>query len=446
MTDMEELLESVNDEQIKYFMKEAYLCYMASAYKACIIMSFISVYEDLRRKVKELSSINTEARGITSEIESRVKNNQVFESYLEEQLISNNILSANDGRNLKIIRDRRNLCAHPTSHKASAEEARYIYSLTIKNFLSKPVLKTIDRVNFIIDDLKNDNYFPSNFIDQISFMISPILKNIHINIYPYLIKELCRKIKEVKEENYNYRFFLSGLVQKSLLNKDLAKPLAENFISKRSNDSTFEKPIITALNINPVLYPLCTDNTKKRLKALIKKLLQTAENLPNTSLAHPIIFLSLLLDEKGEKYVLEDFQEEITELLDKSKYNPRTPLLASKLGVLKDDYIDSILDEAKSHNFNTANSFANNISNIEEKVISIMNGENCFKLIMNCFKSSSHGAFNTRGMINSKFKIIPSIKEKAIEWAITNNNEAFDMCSHYSEDAKTIEEFIEEKL
>lgn len=58
LTDMEEMLHSICDEELKEFMFEAYLTYMAGAYKATIIVSTIAVFDDLRKKTKKLAQIN----------------------------------------------------------------------------------------------------------------------------------------------------------------------------------------------------------------------------------------------------------------------------------------------------------------------------------------------------------------------------------------------------
>ena len=445
MSDMEELLESICDEQIKKFMREAYLCYMASAYKACIIMSFISVYEDLRKKIKELSTINSDARDITREIETRISSNQVYESFLENQLISKNIIEANAGRDLEIIRDRRNLCAHPTSHIATAEEARYIYSLVIKTFLSKPLLKTIDRVNYIIDDLRNDNFFPSNMIDKITFIVSPILKTLHINIYPYLLKELLNKIKEV-DTNSNYHFFLSGIVNASLIEKELENPLITHFIDKKANDSFFEKAIITALNINSNLYCLSNDSSKNRIKVFLKNKITNLSNYSDSTLINPIFFLLRLADKKGEEYTLNHLKEEITILIQEKKYNPKTIILIKKLPSLQNEYISEMISDAGSPTYNVANKFARKIIEIENEISKLMNEQECFTLIIKCFKSANRGAYHTENLVSRKFDTIPNILEKAKRWAYKNKKIAFDICSPYAEDYKNIDEFIEEKL
>ncbi|MDN6307724.1 hypothetical protein [Psychrobacter sp.] len=42
--DMEELISSIEDNQVKDYMKEAMSCYMANAYRACIVLGCVDNY------------------------------------------------------------------------------------------------------------------------------------------------------------------------------------------------------------------------------------------------------------------------------------------------------------------------------------------------------------------------------------------------------------------
>ena len=50
--DMELLLNTVYDDEIKSYLREALNCYSAEAYRACVIMSIIGGIHDLHNKLK----------------------------------------------------------------------------------------------------------------------------------------------------------------------------------------------------------------------------------------------------------------------------------------------------------------------------------------------------------------------------------------------------------
>ena len=69
LTDMEELLGRVSNPEINSYLREAFVCYGAGAYRACIVLTANALFEDLRQKTKAVASINADAKAISAEIE-----------------------------------------------------------------------------------------------------------------------------------------------------------------------------------------------------------------------------------------------------------------------------------------------------------------------------------------------------------------------------------------
>ena len=148
--DMEELVDSIQDNQVKNYMEEALSCYMARAYRACIVLTYIALFDDIVKKLGELGKINRKARKIYDEAQKKMNAQNVYESYLIDQLKSNSLLPSLDSAFLEILRVLRNKSAHPSGHNASAEEARFIFFEAIDRFLSKPILSTTQLVDDIL--------------------------------------------------------------------------------------------------------------------------------------------------------------------------------------------------------------------------------------------------------------------------------------------------------
>nr|CAC9147454.1 Uncharacterised protein [Escherichia coli] len=47
LRDMEELIGDIVDVELKEYMREALICYMTGAHRACVVLSFIAIFEDL---------------------------------------------------------------------------------------------------------------------------------------------------------------------------------------------------------------------------------------------------------------------------------------------------------------------------------------------------------------------------------------------------------------
>ena len=80
LADMEELLASISNKDMVDYMREALICYGASAYRGCIVMSYLALFDDLKLKLGELAKINGLAKTIWQEVERRSGNQEIFES------------------------------------------------------------------------------------------------------------------------------------------------------------------------------------------------------------------------------------------------------------------------------------------------------------------------------------------------------------------------------
>ena len=62
LTDMEDLLSEISNKDTTDYMREALACYSNSAYRGCIVMSYLALFEDIRTKLAELAKVNTKAK------------------------------------------------------------------------------------------------------------------------------------------------------------------------------------------------------------------------------------------------------------------------------------------------------------------------------------------------------------------------------------------------
>lgn len=92
LTDMEKLLSEISNKDFVDYMREAIACYNGGAYRGCIVMSYIALFDDIREKLGELAKVNSDAKIIWKDVEKRVGNQEVFESYMANQLKAKGLL------------------------------------------------------------------------------------------------------------------------------------------------------------------------------------------------------------------------------------------------------------------------------------------------------------------------------------------------------------------
>ena len=190
LTDMEELIARIDRLSARDYMAEALRCYQAGAFRACVVLSYSAVFDDLRAKLAPLAKVNKGAKKIHDEIEKKVKSNEVYESFLSDQLATAGIIDAAQRVNLDIIMKVRNKAAHPSGVHASAEEARHVFFESIDKFLSKPELQTTVAADGIIEVLPQGNFFPTNQLKDIQSIVEDEIATVHEQAIPYLIHKL----------------------------------------------------------------------------------------------------------------------------------------------------------------------------------------------------------------------------------------------------------------
>ena len=211
LTDMEELLGRVSNPEINSYLREAFVCYGAGAYRACIVLTANALFEDIRQKTKAVASINADAKAISAEIEKLASEQKVFETTLVERLAAKGILSKTQGDRLKQITGHRNKAAHPSGVHASAEEARWVFFEAIDKYLSQPVLNANQMVDHIMVKLGDGNYFPDTSISNISDITREEVEHLHPLAFPYLVVKLVNVVDSGDATaQKNARFFLSG--------------------------------------------------------------------------------------------------------------------------------------------------------------------------------------------------------------------------------------------
>ncbi len=184
---MEELLARIPGADIRDYMREAMSCYMAGAYRGALVLSYIALFDDLLAKLGELGNVNAAAKTIFTEATKRKADQDVYESYLIDQLTSKSLISGLDSSFLTTLRTLRNKSAHPSGHKPSPEEARFIFFETIDRFLSRPILSTTQLVDELVARLKNSNFFPSTSISDIRNVVRDELTSLHDEAMPQLV-------------------------------------------------------------------------------------------------------------------------------------------------------------------------------------------------------------------------------------------------------------------
>ncbi|WAM45118.1 hypothetical protein [Edwardsiella piscicida] len=441
LRDMEELIIDIVDVELKEYMREALTCYMTGAHRACVVLSFIAIFEDLLKKLDGMASTNKTARAIFTEISKKRDEQKVYENDLLNKLKSEKIITEIDANFLTVLKTLRNKAAHPSGHKPTAEEARYVYSETINRFLSKPVLSTTQVADQILSKLTNAYLFPTTSIGDYSTVVNDGVKNLHSDGYSYLLLNLIESFENANEQvKTNAKRYLLGLTLKPL-NDDVLQQIKKHVIIDCCSDNNKAQLIMECIATNHQLLNGLDEIVYLRLNKMFEDIIKSTKTSDqHTYLKHPIQITKSLL-KLDDEIVNQYFKKSIDDVFEIYKLSPLLMKLVKNKVWAKKKVINSIFEKAGSSTFDEANSFARSASAYDEDLSQLMSNIECFELIVRVCDAGIWGAYGAESMMQGKFNNIPKVKEKALKALLEDEASSQEVIERIRLDLGSAEDF-----
>lgn len=416
LTDIEELIAKVQNQDVRPFIAEAAKCYAAGAHRGAIVIAALALFDDLKRKVNELAPINSAARTLNDEIGRRAAAQEIYESYLSDQLAAIGIISVLEKGILDKIRDHRNKAAHPSGHNPSAEEARYVIHEVVTKFLEKADLYTTQRADWILNGLKSDNYFPTNRIEDINRVVGEELTNLHPGAFQYLVSKVAAGVAaSTGKENDNQRFFLIGLSAISNGNSDLAKAVRKNLIERCVDKSAFTGVILGALHTNPKLALPEGDATFLRISAMLSgAILAMGAQSGHSFVGHPVALFSSITNELKPDFVARNLSEPLSLLIEHALFDGEVIKVALSVANMRPVLLSKIRNRTSSIDFGTANAAAERIVGVDHILAEGLSDVECLGIVTCVVSAAKSNAWSAQRLANSRFTAVPHIKAKAL--------------------------------
>ena len=413
LADMEELLASIKNRDMVDYMREALACYGASAYRGCIVMSYLALFDDLKLKLQELAKVNSAAKTIFSEVEKRSGNQEVFESYMADQLQKANLLTKAEHKQLELIRDIRNRAAHPSGVHAKPEEARYVYRVVIDDFLAQQLLRTTHAADAVIDRLDKDNLFPNNDFEEVVAIARFELADINPAAYPYLVNKLILARADLNREK-NAGWLLAAL---AVVNDAMRALIRKQLLEGQSHDPDYGRWIARTVAASGAILKGLKPDAVLRVRALLMADVQAPKTPAVTRLSHPATQLAAMITELGEDAVLKDYEPFADAVLDRFPY--ASPILdeLEKAPKLRAKLIPIWISNARSSSFDTANAFASAAPKLDDYATSLLTDEDALRLLIGVVEAADWNARRAKILRSERFASTPIIREMAVRHA-----------------------------
>jgi len=421
-------------------------CYMAGAYRGSLVLSYIALFDDLLVKLGELANVNTIAKAIFLEASKKKGDQDVYESYLIDQLTSKSFISGLDSSFLTTLRTLRNKSAHPSGHRPSAEEARFVFFEVVDRFLSKPILSTTHLVDDLIARLKNTNFFPSTSISDIRNVVRDELATLHEEAIPQLVAKMSSAVHSTDSETKkNAGFFLIGLAK---LDKPLANSaLQTKLIAAKADDSAYHDVLTQVMSANGKLVSGLNGTTVVRLRAILAtKIAEVTSALSETKLSHPTAVLASIAAAIQEADFVLTFRPEIEALFEKRAHSEFVVKLVTDKPSLLPIYIPILLSKAGSSDFATANSFSNAVDALDASLSALLTDEQALHLVVAIIKAATWGAWSAKAVVGAKFAGTPFLRTKALSFISMDEATATAYIEAKLGESKPVSEFIAANL
>lgn len=416
LADMEELLGNIRNRDMVDYMREAFTCYGAGAYRGCIVLSYIALFDDMRAKLAELAKINTAAKTIWHEVEKRSGNQEVFESYMADQLQKEGLLTKAEHKQLEIIRDIRNRAAHPSGVQAKPEEARYVYRCVVDDFLGEQLLKTTHAVDALVGRLSKANLFPTTDFDEIVELAKTEIEEIHAAAYPYLVKRLIELRADPDATVVkNARRLLAALA--AMKDKALLELIRKRVVEACSHDPEYGPWIGRVIAVNAEVLKGLKPDAVLRVRALLKASVEKPATTATTNLTHPVTQLAEMVETLGEAAIIKDYKDVADAVIAKWPY---ATTLLDALGdapVIRAGLVETWLKAARSSQFDTANAFASAAPQLDDYADAFLSGEEAFRLVVGVVEAADWNARKAKALRAESFASTPQIKAKALAFA-----------------------------
>ncbi|MHC2021451.1 hypothetical protein [Methylobacterium sp. CM6247] len=410
---MEELVATVSDKDVANYLREALACYGSGAYRACVVLTHIALFDGLRRKVKVLAPVNAVAKSVSDHIEPLADQQKVFEKPLIDKLKTAGIITQLESQILEQLNTQRNKAAHPSGHSVTAEEARFVFSEAIQKFLSLPLRETSYVVDTVMARLADANFFPSMMLPDMLAVVEQELSNLDTAAKPFLFNKLVQLLDSADETTANnVSSFILALASKKdpsdrvLIVKKLIVPKSSN-----PENAEFFSALITC---DPKILVDLELGTKLRVRGL---LMTNAKNvgtsLPYMLLRHPAHLLGACVSVLGEAFMLSEMEEFTNWVLAEAPYAPEFVNAVASSPMIFEPLFQTYLARAASSQWSTSNPFASSMPAMDASLAAAVDGEQAFRLIAAIVRGADWAGNGPRVLANSGFSTLPALKSKA---------------------------------
>lgn len=237
---IKELENLIIEKDDKILFNEASDCYLSKNFRASYIMSWISIIESLKRKIKLFSNLGDKrATESLEKIDEFEKTKLSTDKLIYQEASKCGILDNAALSTINYLWEQRCLFAHPYNKKPEADEVKHIIGQSIRLVLGKELLYNKDYLTELSENIANKPFFLPIETDQIREFARRTIARTPGELLPFFFKTLLFKVGTISKEEEKFselkklRYYLIEL----FINTDI--PLDKNEWSLENRVTNF---------------------------------------------------------------------------------------------------------------------------------------------------------------------------------------------------------------
>lgn len=431
LTDMEELIANVPEKDTADYLREAFICYGAGAYRGCVVLTHTALFEGLRAKLHGVAAVNSKAKAVLKIIEPLASAQKVFESKLIDEMRAGAIITQLEANILEQLNKQRNKAAHPSGHLVTAEEARFVFSEAIQKFLSKPIRQTSVLVDAIVARLAEPNFFPGVTLSDIKLVVDEETENLDDLGLPQLVAKLAGLLDsgDATAVRNAGRFLLALAGRKD---PKLRESIIKSGIAPKATTDKHTTLITQLVSADPVILDEAPLATKARIAAL---LLNGGKSVgvsaPYAELRNPAHVLASAVKELGETFLLANYKDFTDWVIEQAPTAPEFISTLSGATTLFSRLQLRYREQAGHSQFTESNAFAGVLPGMDAALGASVSDEEAFSLLAAVAKGADWGAYTPIALRDARFQVLPALRAKALDFVAADADKAKEVLDGY---------------
>lgn len=432
LTDMEELIAKVPEKDTADYLREAFVCYGAGAYRGCIVLTHTALFEGLRSKLHGVAAVNSKAKAVLKVIEPLASAQKVFESKLIDEMKAGAIITQLEANILEQLNKQRNKAAHPSGHLVTAEEARFVFSEAIQKFLSQPIRQTSVLVDAIITRLPQPNFFPGVTLSDIKLVVDEETENLDDLGLPQLVAKIADLLDagDTSAVRNAGRFLLALAGRKDT---KLRESIIKSAITPKATTDKHATLITQLVATDPVILDKAPPATKARIAALLLSGGKSVGvTVPYAELRNPAHVLASAARELGEVFLLANYKDFTEWVIEQAPTSPEFISAIAGATTLFSRLQLQYRAQAAHSQFAESNPFAGVLPGMDAALGASVSDEEAFWLLAAVAKGADWGAYTPIALRDARFQALPALRAKALAFVAADPSKASEILDGYN--------------